>query len=207
MRLKQGTAHHSGYSGKDARLSLIDRPGRRALEARLAGKKFAQQDVVRMPKGQAVDLELEGADKIFAVLVEFGDEQYPDPRFQGPPPDGSTTDVTGPVHNEIAPPDRSIDNSTLWQPDYDRDGIGDAPTDMGAWERLMLGWREPQGSQSTSSCSTVSGRSCSSAPTSRCRRSRPRWSSSCLRTSATWDRSTPAISCSEAAPATCSRTP
>ena len=100
-----------------------------------------------MPKGQAVDLELEGADEIFAMLVEFGDEQYPDPRFQGPPPDGSTTDVTGPVHNEIAPPDRSIDNSTLGQPDYDRDGIGDAPTDMGAWERLMLGWREPQGSQ------------------------------------------------------------
>jgi immune inhibitor A len=92
----------------------------RALEARLAGKKFAQGDVVRMAKGQAVDLELEGTDKIFAVLVEFGDEQYPDARFQGPPPDGSTTDVTGPVHNEIAPPDRSIDNSTLWQEDYDQ---------------------------------------------------------------------------------------
>ncbi len=24
------------------------------------------------------------------------------------------------------------------------DGIGDAPTDMGAWERIQLGWLEPQ---------------------------------------------------------------
>ena len=27
------------------------------------------------------------------------------------------------------------------------DGIGDAPTDMGAWERLQLGWLEAQGDQ------------------------------------------------------------
>ena len=27
------------------------------------------------------------------------------------------------------------------------DGIGDAPTDMGAWERLQLGWLEAQGGQ------------------------------------------------------------
>ena len=26
------------------------------------------------------------------------------------------------------------------------DGIGDAPTDLGAWERFQLGWLEPQGS-------------------------------------------------------------
>ena len=57
------------------------------------------------------------------VLVEFGDTQYEtatEKRFIGPPPDGSTTDVAGPRHNEIAPPNRTIDNSTLWQPDYDR---------------------------------------------------------------------------------------
>ena len=51
--------------------------------------------------------------------MEFGDEQYPNPIFQGPPSDGSTDDVTGPLHNEIPAPDRSVDNSTLWKKDYD----------------------------------------------------------------------------------------
>ncbi|MER7073670.1 immune inhibitor A domain-containing protein [Terrabacter sp. NPDC000476] len=69
-------------------------------------------------KGQYVQLEREGTDKIFVVLVEFGDEQYPNPIFQGPPPDGSTTDVTGPRHNEIPAPNRRVDNSTLWQKDF-----------------------------------------------------------------------------------------
>ena len=27
------------------------------------------------------------------------------------------------------------------------DGIGDAPTDLGAWERFQLGWLKPQGSK------------------------------------------------------------
>ena len=96
-----------------------------ALAAKLNGKKWAQGDVVTMPNCQTVDLGLDenGEDRIFTVLVEFGDKQYEtatDKRFIGPPPDGSTTDVTGPLHNEIAPPNRSIDNSTLWQEDYDR---------------------------------------------------------------------------------------
>ena len=42
------------------------------------------------------------------------------PIFQGPPPDGSTTDVTGPLHNQIPQPDRSVDNTTLWQSDYNQ---------------------------------------------------------------------------------------
>ncbi len=92
----------------------------KALEMRLEGKAAAQKSVVKVAKGQYVQLDREGTDKIFAVIVEFGDEQYPNPIFQGPPPDGSTTDVTGPRHNEIPEPDRSVDNSTLWQADYDR---------------------------------------------------------------------------------------
>jgi len=96
-----------------------------ALEMRIAGKAKAQRSVVKMHHGQYVQLDREGTDKIFAVIVEFGDEQYPNPIFQGPPPDGSTTDVTGPLHNEIPRPDRRVDNSTLWQADYDRDHYQD----------------------------------------------------------------------------------
>ena len=100
-----------------------DEARQEALAAKLSGKKWAQGEVVKTPKGQHVDLKLDETDKIFVVLVEFGDTQYEtatEKRFIGPPPDGSTTDVTGPAHNEIAPPNRTIDNSTLWQPDYDR---------------------------------------------------------------------------------------
>jgi immune inhibitor A len=91
-----------------------------ALQKRLKGDKSAQGKVAKLGPGQYVQLDREGTDKIFVVIVEFGDDQYPDPRFQGPPPDGSTTDVTGPRHNEIPAPDRTVDNSTLWQADYNR---------------------------------------------------------------------------------------
>ena len=92
----------------------------KALEKRVRGDPAAQGKVAKLGKGQYVNLENEGTDKIFVVLVEFGDTQYPDRRFQGPPPDGSTTDVTGPLHNQIPAPDRANDNTTLWQADYNR---------------------------------------------------------------------------------------
>ncbi|GAA2163704.1 immune inhibitor A [Pedococcus bigeumensis] len=91
-----------------------------ALQRKLKGDKAMQGPVAKLGKGQYVDLANEGTDKIFVVIAEFGDQQYPNPIFQGPPPDGSTTDVTGPLHNEIPAPDRSVDNSTLWQQNYDR---------------------------------------------------------------------------------------
>ena len=91
-----------------------------ALQQVIKGKKTAKDGVVKMAPGQFVDLENEGTDKIFVVLVEFGDEQFPNPIFQGPPKDGSTLDVTGPLHNQIPEPDREVDNSTLWQSDYNR---------------------------------------------------------------------------------------
>ena len=90
-----------------------------ALERRLKGDKAFQGKVAKVGKGQYVELQREATDPVFVMLVEFGNEQYPNPIFQGAPPDGSTTDVTGPLHNEIPEPDRSVDNSTLWQADYD----------------------------------------------------------------------------------------
>jgi len=91
-----------------------------AVQRRLEGKKGYQGKTAKVGKGQYVELEREGTDPVFVIIVEFGDEQYPNAIFQGPPPDGSTTDVTGPRHNEIPEPDRSVDNSTLWQADYDK---------------------------------------------------------------------------------------
>jgi immune inhibitor A len=89
----------------------------RALVAKLNGK--AKGKVHEVSKGQYVELEREGTDKIFTIIVEFGDLQFPNPLFQGFPADGSAQRNEGPLHNEIPEPDRSVDNSTLWQADYD----------------------------------------------------------------------------------------
>ncbi|GAA2890588.1 protease [Actinoplanes cyaneus] len=73
-------------------------------------------------KNQYVELSRERTDKIFVILTEFGTERdpaYPDKdttaKYAGP----STFD--GPLHNAIPAPDRSVDNSTVWQSDYSKD--------------------------------------------------------------------------------------
>jgi immune inhibitor A len=70
---------------------------------------------------QYVELAREKTDKIFVVLAEFGndrDPRYPDvdiaPAIPGP------TKFDGPLHNEIPAPNRAVDNTTVWQPDYSR---------------------------------------------------------------------------------------
>jgi immune inhibitor A len=121
----------------------------RALELKLKGDKNAQGPVVKFDgsgaaapasgagvqsrskskngsKGQFVKLQNEGSDRIFVVLAEFGDNRHPsfcDSTAAGScafPSDGSPQKYDGPQHNQIPKPDRSVDNSTLWQADYNR---------------------------------------------------------------------------------------
>lgn len=66
-------------------------------------------EVVELSEGEFVEVATTGTDKIFTVLVDFGDEIHPD--YGGTP---------GPAVNEIAEPDRENDNSTIWQEDFDR---------------------------------------------------------------------------------------
>ncbi|WP_091433506.1 immune inhibitor A domain-containing protein [Micromonospora yangpuensis] len=68
---------------------------------------------------QYVELSREKTDQIFVILAEFGNERHPDypdkdlnPDWPGP------TRFDGPQHNEIPEPNRSVDNSTVWQADY-----------------------------------------------------------------------------------------
>ena len=82
-----------------------------------AGKKVATREV-----DQYVQLSREKTDKIFVVLAEFGNQRHPSfpdqdtaPSIPGP----ATFD--GPLHNAIPEPDRSKDNSTIWQEDYSAD--------------------------------------------------------------------------------------
>jgi immune inhibitor A len=66
-------------------------------------------EVVELSDGEFVETATTGTDRIFTVLAEFGDEVDPD--FGGD---------AGPLHNQIAEPDRSVDNTTIWQEDFDR---------------------------------------------------------------------------------------
>ncbi|SDC01698.1 immune inhibitor A domain-containing protein [Streptomyces prasinopilosus] len=82
--------------------TVKDRGGSKVVELKGRGKG-------KNGTGKYVELGREKTDKIFTILVEFGDEI--DSRYGGTP---------GPLHNQIAEPDRSADNSTAWQADYDQ---------------------------------------------------------------------------------------
>jgi immune inhibitor A len=68
----------------------------KALEAKLNGKAFGKTHEVA--RGQFVELEREGEGALWTVLGEFSD--FP--------------------HNSIAQPDRTVDNTTIWIPDFNR---------------------------------------------------------------------------------------
>ncbi|MFD9815446.1 immune inhibitor A domain-containing protein [Streptomyces sp. NPDC059080] len=92
-------------------------------------RKGASQ-VVKLGKGKYVELAREKTDKIFTILVDFGDKvddttTY-DPDGDGPrPPEKKYGGTPGPAHNTIAEPDRKNDNSTAWQPDFNRQHFQD----------------------------------------------------------------------------------
>ncbi|MFF3844755.1 immune inhibitor A domain-containing protein [Streptomyces sp. NPDC002328] len=82
-----------------------------------------------------VELGREKTDKIFTILVEFGDQV--DPRYGGTP---------GPLHNQIAQPDRTKNNSTAWQADYDRKHFEDLYFGTGPGTQSLKKYYEKQSS-------------------------------------------------------------
>ncbi len=80
----------------------------KGFEAKVNGK--ASGPVAEVAKGQFVELERQGEDSIWTVIAEFGPLDHPAPiLFSG---------VPGPLHNQIPQPDRSVDNTTIWSPDF-----------------------------------------------------------------------------------------
>jgi immune inhibitor A len=79
--------------------------------AKVQDRNGSQVVQLKSRKGDSkyVELGREKTDKIFTILVEFGDKT--DPKYGG---------TTGPLHNQIAAPDRTKDNSTAWQADYNQ---------------------------------------------------------------------------------------
>ncbi|MFF2388047.1 immune inhibitor A domain-containing protein [Agromyces sp. NPDC058104] len=56
------------------------------------------------------EVAVEGTGQVFTILSEFGDQGS-----------GKLGTVPGPLHNEIPEPDRAVNNSTHWLPDFDRE--------------------------------------------------------------------------------------
>lgn len=76
----------------------------------------------RPPRDQYVELARETTDRVFVLLVEFGNERHPDyPDRDTDPTTPGPARFDGPLHNEIPEPDRAVDNSTIWQPDFSAD--------------------------------------------------------------------------------------
>ncbi|MFI9585144.1 immune inhibitor A domain-containing protein [Streptomyces sp. NPDC052236] len=105
-----------------------------ALERVISGDATVQRrdgsNVVKLGDKKYVELGREKTDKIFTILVEFGDKVDDttmfDPDGAGPkPPIKKYGGTPGPLHNAIAQPDRTLDNSTAWQADYNQQHFQD----------------------------------------------------------------------------------
>ncbi|KUF17150.1 MULTISPECIES: immune inhibitor A domain-containing protein [Streptomyces] len=101
-----------------------------ALEQVVAGDakvtKRGGSNVVKLDDKKYVELGREKTDKIFTILVEFGNKVDDTTMYDPDGPDGPQQPVKkyggkpGPAHNKIAKPDRAKDNSTAWQADYNQ---------------------------------------------------------------------------------------
>ena len=116
---QEGVLRRGGDDFKSPRAAERNERRQEALKQRLAGNRQAGK-VHQVANGQYVELGLEKTDKIFVVLVEFGNNSglLPTPAPSPAPTPLSTT--PGPLHNQIPQPNRALDNSTIWQANYDR---------------------------------------------------------------------------------------
>jgi immune inhibitor A len=85
------------------------------------GSIVAKVGRVQGGKDQYVELSREKTDRIFVILAEFGNDRHPDyPDVDSDPDTPGPTTFDGPLHNSIPEPDRTKDNTTIWQADYNQ---------------------------------------------------------------------------------------
>ncbi|MFJ9775298.1 immune inhibitor A domain-containing protein [Kitasatospora sp. NPDC101157] len=100
----------------------VDAEKKAATEQLLNGTAQVEQHngstSVKLGKDKYVELARERTDKIFTILVDFGDQVDNTTKTA----DGKVKygGEAGPKHNEIAAPDRATNNSTAWQADYNQ---------------------------------------------------------------------------------------
>ncbi|MFH9013764.1 immune inhibitor A domain-containing protein [Streptomyces sp. NPDC017943] len=114
--------HHDGHDLEGPLSKTQEAQRQEALKQVISGKTKVKNregsKVVQLASKKGddkyVELGREKTDKIFTILVEFGDQV--DSRYGGTP---------GPLHNTIPKPDRKKDNSTAWRADYDQEYFQD----------------------------------------------------------------------------------
>lgn len=116
--------------------STVVKVGEKAAEGTAAGRSARSTKAGKGPvKDQYVELSRERTDRIFVILAEFGNERHPSYPDQDTDPDTpGPTRFDGPLNNEIPQPNRAVDNSTVWQPNFGADHFrqlyfGTAPGD------------------------------------------------------------------------------
>ena len=98
---------------------LDNRPGpltERQNERRKAAQKLilsgqaapGEDGVVQLAEDKYYEAAVTGTGRLFTILSEFGDQGS-----------GKLGTTPGPLHNEIPQPDRTVNNSTHWQPEFE----------------------------------------------------------------------------------------
>ncbi|WP_035800628.1 immune inhibitor A domain-containing protein [Kitasatospora mediocidica] len=93
-----------------------------ATEQLVAGTATIEQHggstSIKLGRDKYVELARQRTDKIFTILVDFGDRVDSTTKL----PDGTLKygGAPGPAHNQIAKPDPANNNSTAWQADYNQ---------------------------------------------------------------------------------------
>ncbi len=111
-------------AAEDKRRALREEALTEVLKGNATAVQRGDSTVVKMGKGnktQFAELSRTTTDRVFVILAEFGNDRhpsYPDQDTSAATPGPVTWD--GPLVNQIPQPDRSVDNSTVWQPAYDR---------------------------------------------------------------------------------------
>jgi immune inhibitor A len=108
---QKGTMHDLPHPLETERRALRKQALEQLLQSQGAGGSGnqAKGKVIKLPKGQYVELAREGEDLIWTVLGEFGDT--PSPVYGG---------IPGPQRNQIPQPDAN-NNTTIWRSDFNRD--------------------------------------------------------------------------------------
>jgi immune inhibitor A len=139
-----GASVNGGGTKDGLRAGKSDRPSpqglkqrelvKEAVKLKLQGKlakdaKVAQFGSDKKAKGdkkgkrgkhgvQFVELERKGEDTIWSVLMEFGNA--PATHAHGALGSINHAGTPGPLHNAIPQPDRKVDNTTIWAPNFDK---------------------------------------------------------------------------------------
>jgi immune inhibitor A len=85
---------------------------RQAVSQQLAARVKQGGKTHEVARGQYVDFPIERTDRIFVMLVEYGTQGAAS---------ATISQVPGPLHNTIAQPNRAVNNTTIWQADYNRE--------------------------------------------------------------------------------------